>query len=389
MSTTYFGSAASLNGQTITFNPGDQIEITDETPAAANVTISGNMLQFTGGSITINNMGPGRYVIRSLGNTGTDIRLQQDAHNDFNGDGRSDILWRNDSGLVTDWLAQSNGSFYGNSGNVLAQIDNSWHIAGTGDFNGDGRVDILWRNDSGLVTDWLSQSNGGFYGNSGNFLAQIDNGWQIVGTGDFNADGRTDILWRNSSGLLTDWLAQSNGGFYGNSSNFLGQLDTSWHVAGTGDFNGDGVDDFLLRKDDGTVTDWLGQPNGSFVQNNANFQAQVGTSWHIAGTGDFNGDGLTDILWVNDSGQVTDWLGQFNGTFHGNSGGFLGQLDTSWHVVQTGDFNGDAIDDILWRNNDGSLVEWLGQSNGSFAANANFHSQIDNSWHIVPQETVV
>ena len=38
----------------------------------------------------------------------------------------------------------------------------SWHIAGTGDFNGDGRDDILWRNDTGAVTNWLGQANGGF-----------------------------------------------------------------------------------------------------------------------------------------------------------------------------------------------------------------------------------
>jgi len=42
--------------------------------------------------------------------------------------------------------------------------------------------------------------------------------------------------------------------------------------------------------------------------------ANLGASWHVVGTGDFNGDSRSDILWQNESGQVTDWLGQPNGT---------------------------------------------------------------------------
>jgi hypothetical protein len=34
----------------------------------------------------------------------------------------------------------------------------------------------------------------------------------------------------------------------------------------------------------------------------------VSADWHVVGTGDFNGDGLTDILWRNDDGSITDWL---------------------------------------------------------------------------------
>ena len=60
----------------------------------------------------------------------------------------------------------------------------------------------------------------------------------------------------------------------------------------------------------------MGQPNGSFVDNGLTINP--GGSWHVVGTGDFNGDGRTDILWRNDSGRVTDWLAQSNGSFVGN-----------------------------------------------------------------------
>ena len=381
----YSGTAASLNGDNIPiFNVGDRIQITDLTPAAADVHVNGNQLVYdTSDTITIGNLGPGRYVIRALGSTGTEIRLQEAAHNDFSGDGRSDVLWQNANGTITDWLGASNGSLTGNGSNFNISISSDWHIVGTGDFNGDGRVDILWQNDNGTVTDWLGTSNGSFTGNGANFSTVMSSDWHIVATGDFNGDGRTDILWQNTNGQITDWLGQANGSFTGNGANFNTAISSDWHIVGTGDFNGDGIDDILWRNDNGTVTDWLGQANGSFVGNGANFNTAISSDWHIVGTGDFNGDGIADILWRNDNGTVTDWLGQANGSFVGNGANFNTAISTDWHVVSIGDFNGDATDDILWQNTNGTVTEWLGQANGGFIGNGNnVNVAISSDWHI-------
>ena len=170
---TFVDTAAGLNGDTITdFSPGDRIQITDVPVASANIQLIGNTITYgsgmTAGSITIGNgIEGGRFVLRAIGTTGTEIRFQQDAHNDFSGDGRSDLLWLNNVGTVSDWLGQMNGGFVGNSAHDINNVPSSWHVVGTGDFNGDGRVDILWRNDDGTVSDWLGQSNGSFVGNSG------------------------------------------------------------------------------------------------------------------------------------------------------------------------------------------------------------------------------
>jgi hypothetical protein len=90
---------------------------------------------------------------------------------------------------------------------------------GAGDFNGDGRDDILWRNTTtGQFTDWLGRPDGGFNGNAAS-NGSVDLGWSIVGTGDYNGDGRDDILWRNATtGQFTDWLARPDGGFNGNAA---------------------------------------------------------------------------------------------------------------------------------------------------------------------------
>ena len=100
-------TAAGLNGDTITdFLPGDRIRITDLNLAGSNISLNGSVLSYNGGSVTIGDVGPGRFVIRAVEGGGVEVRLQAAAHNDFNGDGRSDVLWRNDDGTMRDWLGR-------------------------------------------------------------------------------------------------------------------------------------------------------------------------------------------------------------------------------------------------------------------------------------------
>lgn len=211
-----------------------------------------------------------------------------------------------------------------------------WQVAGAGDFNGDHKTDLLLRDVNGAVTDWLigpsdetivDVPNAPFVANDANALVQVGLAWHIVGTGDFNGDGRDDVLWQSDDGSVTDWLAQSNGAFVGNHLNI--NPGAEWQVVATGDFNGDGRDDILWRNRDGSVTDWIAQPDGTFVGNHLDINP--GKSWHVVDVGDYNGDGRDDLLWQNDDGRVTDWLAQSDGTFAGNHLNIT--APEGWHVV--------------------------------------------------------
>jgi hypothetical protein len=156
----------------------------------------------------------------------------------------------------------------------------------------------------------------------------------------------------------------------------------TWQVAATGDFNGDGRDDIVFRHASGTVSEWLGQANGGYVNNHAIASAQVGTDWKILGSGDFNGDGRDDVLWRHSSGALTNWLGQANGSFVGNAAAST-SVGTSWHVVAIGDYNGDGRDDLAWRDNSGGFSEWLGQADGGFVSNHGIAgNQVGTSWQV-------
>lgn len=285
---------------------------------------------------------------------------------DFNGDGFDDLLWRSDIGVVTDWLGTAGGGFINNHANTGALVPLDWAVVGTGDFDGDGRDDLLWRNSTGLVTDWLGTTTGGFINNHENTGEEIPLEWAVVETGDFNGDGFDDILWRSDTGVITNWLGTASGGFINNHANTGAVVPLDWAVVGTGDFNGDGRDDMLWRSSTGLVIDWLGTSSGGFENNHQNTAVAVSLDWAVVGTDDFNGDGRDDVLWRHDSGTLTNWLGQPDGSFANNNANAWTKVATSWGVAGTGDFDGDGRDDILWRHESGAVITWLGQSTGGF-----------------------
>lgn len=254
---------------------------------------------------------------------------------DFNGDGISDVLWRNaTTGQNQIWRSANNATQQ-----AVSTVGNkAWQVVGVGDFNGDQVADILWRNvTTGRNEVWLS-------GNSAAKLpiATVANlSWQVAGVGDFNGDGRDDILWRNvATGQNQIWRSANN-----TTQQAVATVgNKAWQVVGVGDFNGDGVDDILWRNSS------TGQNQIWRSANNATQQAvaTVGNkAWRVVGIGDFNEDGRADILWRNGStGQNQIWRSANNATQQAVT--TVG--NRAWEVVGVGDYDDDGVADILWRN---------------------------------------
>jgi hypothetical protein len=288
------------------------------------------------------------------------LNKMHDTH-DFNGDGYSDIAWRNTNGDTAIWLmsATPSGGAQVLSTTELGILPNSWQIVGLRDFNGDGNADLLWSNTNGDTRIWLMT---GAQVSQTTDLGVVPNGWSIVGTGDFNGDGYGDILWRNTNGDTAIWLMTGTATqMQALSMIDLGPVPSNWNIAGTGDFNGDGYTDILWRDTSGDTGVWLMTGSATQVQmlSWTDF-GLVPTSWHIAGTGDFNGDGYTDILWQNTNGDTAIWPMTGTATQVRMSSAIdFGVVPTGWSIAETGDFNGDGYTDILWRNTNGDTAIWF------------------------------
>ncbi len=275
---------------------------------------------------------------------------------DFNGDGYSDILWRDTSGNMAIWEMSGSAILNENTAG-LGGVPTVWSIVGQHDFNGDGYADFLWRNTSGDLAIWEMNGTAILNVNTAG-LGNVPTVWSIAGTGDFNGDGYADILWRNTStGDLAIW--EMNGTTILNASTAgIGNVPLNWTVVGVGDFNGDGKADILWRNNtNGNVAIWL--MNGTTLTNasTATF-GNMPLTWSVAGTGDFNGDGNSDIFWEDSSGDLAIW--EMNGTtvLNPNTSG-VGNLSTAWSVAETGDFDGNGKSDILWRDTSGDIAIWF------------------------------
>jgi hypothetical protein len=214
-------------------------------------------------------------------------------------------------------------------GGRTAAVPNDWHIQGVSDFDADGKSDILWRHDSGQVYFW-EMDGLGIKAEGSAVHAAVPNDYQILGTGDFNGDGHGDIIWRHDSGQIYFWE----------------------------------MNDGLQPKQEGPVA-----------------HAAVTNDWHIQGTGDFNGDGNSDIIWRHDSGQVYIW--EMDGLAIKAEGGVAhAAVPNDWHIQNVGDFNGDANSDIIWRHDSGQVYIWEMDGLAIKAEGGVAHAPVSNDWHI-------
>src|SRR3954462_2556143 len=121
----------------------------------------------------------------------------------------------------------------------------------------------------------------------------------LQGIGDFDGDSKSDLLWRDT---VNDHLTITT--MAGASNTF--DVAAQWDVVGVGDLNGNGVDDVLFRRtSDGATAYWEFTGQGSV---STTFLNGTPPDWHLAALGDFDGNGTTDIFWQNDSGANAVWL---------------------------------------------------------------------------------
>lgn len=322
--------------------------------------------------VTYTYNGNGERVKKDNGNT---------TYYDFGLNGEL-LAERDDSGTILNEYVYVNGQFLAtttpsqnDSGNDIRTAE--WEVAGMGDFDGDGVSDVFWRNMTNGQNYLYLMTNGSTIKLEG-LLNTVGLLWQIAGVGDFDGDGKDDIFWRNTNNG-DNYVYLMNGLSIKLNAKVDTVADQNWQVAGIGDLNGNGKDDILWRHATSTQN-WIYLMNGKNIAQSAALNTAAAV-WKVQGLGDFNGDGKEDILWRhNTSGQV--WMYQMNGIGIQSQQAVTTESDLNWKIVGVDDLGGDGKADIVWRHT-GDGKNWLYQMNGfSITQNQLINTVSDQNWTI-------
>jgi hypothetical protein len=289
---------------------------------------------------------------------------------DFNNDGILDLVGQ--YGALIDFNAgRGDGTFH--FGSIAGYFYDS-SAAAYGDFNGDGNLDLVF---SQMLPDnpgvWgsvaLGDGHGGFkIGSRIGFVHADRIGAGFVLTGDFNRDGKLDLVISGQQGFSL-FLGKGDGTF----SHFLDVTDSTPEIAGmlAGDFNGDGILDIaLLAWGPGSGTYlyvFLGNGDGSFQAEQTVLASAATLEGGYIQSSDFNGDGRLDLAFRTDS-QICVLLGNGDGTFQPQSCSTVGEQFQFTFAVA--DINSDGSPDLILSQFPGDggyeMVALLGSGDGAF-----------------------
>jgi hypothetical protein len=236
----------------------------------------------------------------------------EQSRSDFNRDGRLDLLWQNSStGQLIAWhMIDQNlvGVSYPSPDNAG---DLNWKVKGIADLNSDGKPDLLWRNDTtGAMTAWMLNGTKVFSSPGLSTVTITDPAWKIVAIRDFDGDNKPDLVWQNSSnGMLAMWFMDGTTAISYSQLSIPQLADTNWKIVGSGELNGDGKSDLIWQNfSTGELSVWF--MDGARVVNPVRMTPikVADPAWKVQATGDMNGDGWTDLIWKHDTtNQLAVW----------------------------------------------------------------------------------
>lgn len=284
---------------------------------------------------------------------------------DFNGDGKKDLFYISNPGDIK--VRLSNGSDY----NTLINLASAGSYGGVnyggnhliGDINGDGKSDIFYIGEQGDV--YVRNSTGSSLGaqrkllNAGAFGNWISGGRYYPG--DFNGDGKSDILFISDGGRGT--VRTSDGANY---TNIIELFNAGEFGNGRGsgryffgDFDGDLKSDVYFISNEGEVN--LRKSTGTSVGPrqrllNAGAFGDYGVPGGQYNLCDFNGDRKVDLLFIGRDGDVH--MRTSNGYNYAAHTDLLGAR--AYGTIEggqyfTGDFNGDSKSDLFFIGNHGDV----------------------------------
>jgi hypothetical protein len=291
---------------------------------------------------------------------------------DLNGDGKLDLAAADySSNTVSVRLGAGDGTF---GPPTLYSVGPNPRSIAVGDFTGSGKLDLAVSVQNGYPGPGdllvLMGNGDGTFGSPITYPLGLNTG--TIALGDFNDDGKLDIVVANANGNdASIFLGKGDGTFAAPTTLAAGGGPISVAV---GDFNRDGKPDLAIpNSNDNTVSILLGTGGGTFTPQ---VTYAAGGRPMYAVVGDFNGDGNQDLAVAGDSGGdagtggVSILLGNGDGTFSPPASYATNPYP---YMIAAGDFNGDGTLDLVTPSptDDGSMSDGIsvlpGKGDGTFA----------------------
>jgi hypothetical protein len=301
------------------------------------------------------------------------------ATGDFNGDGKLDLAVSTHQKGTAILLGNGDGTFGSPTYNTVGSAPSS---VVTGDFNRDGIVDLAVQNqNSSSVSILLGKGDGTFQAAKS---VAIDGSFGRLGAGDFNGDGKLDLAATNGlDGTISVLLGNGDGSFQTHVDYAVGPGPIPMTV---GDVNGDGILDLVAANDihASTFEVLLGNGDGTFQA--AVTHPTIGDPESLV-LADFNGDGQLDLAILSEGGNpgIAILPGNGDGTF-GTPMTYSAQCGNSLDdcTAAAADINGDGKLDLIVRNSPANTVQvLLGNGDGTFQTPVSFDTGGD------PEQVVV
>ncbi len=231
--------------------------------------------------------------------------------NDFDGDGKPDLLLQDGGAFLGVWHMNGNENLI-NAGYLTPNNsgDINWRLASTGDFNEDGITDLVFQHTDSTVAIWYMDGET-LVSPTLTDPSSPGEGWKVSAAADFNGDGKSDLLFQNTNGDLAVWYMD---GVSLTSPTFVNPVNAGdgFKVVAAVDVNSDGNTDIVFQHTDGTLAAWKldGIDTSSFVLLEP---SNSGIEWRLVSAVDLNLDGSVDFVFQNTNDRtLAVWF--MNGT---------------------------------------------------------------------------